>query len=490
MFNKHPKLYSSIAVFALVSIAAMQSLISPISLVLATDTPISSPVSIPVSTPVSTPISTPVTTTPTPNPTAIPTAIPTPTPTPTSIPTPTPTPMPISTISVNLSTVVSGNNITASWNVANASKNDYIQILTSSNNINAGPLGISPSNNCNLNNVPGTTAISIGSCLFTSAVIGDLGTFKLAYYNSSGVLLATSANFNVTAASTGTLTASPSNVLINSQVNLAWNGINNAHSMDYINYLNADNFSGTATGHTYWPGNNCAWFNNTMARISGNCSIETPIFNGRYKLILRSGSVAVGQPAPILAVSNVITVSSITPTPTPTVIPTPTPAPVITQTLRPNSQGTYKSWDNAGCPSTANNQEWDCVDETSPNTSDRVQADNPGKKESFRFSDLTESNIVINKVTLSYYGIRFSPSRYKFTPIIVSNRRIYDGSSKSLGSQYSSFQQIYTNNPKTNKPWTVAEVNNLEAGMRTKIAFYQGAKIAQMFATVEYATKP
>lgn len=230
---------------------------------------------------------------------------------------PVPVPVPSPTITVSPQTVVSGNNITVSWNVPNASSTDYIKVLTAVGNKNgSGPL--SPSNNCNLNNVSGPNAVTLGGCSFTSAVIVDLGIFKLAYYNSVGTLLAQSQTFQVLPASSGSFIANPANIGIGQSVNLNWASITNAHPKDYINYLNDDNYTGTATGHTYWPSNNCAWLtDSTTAKTSGACNIESPLFTGKYKLVYRSGNVPLGQPAPILAVSNTITVSTPTPAPIP-----------------------------------------------------------------------------------------------------------------------------------------------------------------------------
>lgn len=241
-------------------------------------------------------------------PVSAPVSIPVPIP-PVPSPSPTASPIPSAKLSVSPSTVISGNNITVSWNIPNAKKDDYIKILTSQGNKNgSGPL--SPSNNCNLNNIAGPNAVKIGSCSFSSAVIVDIGTFKIGYYSAEGVLLAQSQTFQVRPASFGSFVASPTNIGVGSSLNLAWVGINNAHPKDNINYLNNDNYTGTATAHTYWPSNNCAWFTDSITpKPSGTCSIESPSLTGNYKLVYRSGNAPLGQPAPILAVSNVVTVS-------------------------------------------------------------------------------------------------------------------------------------------------------------------------------------
>lgn len=281
-----------------VILMAYFSIFSPIVALAQVNPPVSAPISIPI---------------------PLPTPTPTPTPSPTPTPTPSPSPIPklYRTIFVNNYSVKSGENLNVSWNIPNASNTDYIQVLTTDGtNRSVGPNGISPSNNCNLNNVSGPNAINIGSCTFTSAVIADLGTFKLSYYDSNGTLLASSNPFHVQAASNGTFNASPNNIGIGSSVNLNWANIKNAHPKDYINYLNADTYTGGGTAHTYWPSNNCKWFtDSTTPKPSGSCSIESPYLTGNYKLVYRSGNVPVGQPAPILAVTNVVAVSQNTPKP-------------------------------------------------------------------------------------------------------------------------------------------------------------------------------
>lgn len=246
-------------------------------------------------------------------PVSAPISIPVPIPT----PTPSPSPVPKPAIFVQDYSVKSGENLNVSWNIPNASNTDYIRVLTTDGtNRSVGPNGISPSNNCNLNNVSGPNAVKVGSCTFTSAVIADLGTFKLGYYNSGGTLLATSNPFHVLAASAGSFNANPANIGIGQSVNLIWANITNAHPKDYINYLNADTYTGGGTAHTYWPSNNCKWFTDSTApKPSGSCSIEGPYSSGNYKLIYRSGNVPVGQPAPILAVTNVIGVGQNAPKP-------------------------------------------------------------------------------------------------------------------------------------------------------------------------------
>ncbi|MBI4059177.1 hypothetical protein HY404_02970 [Candidatus Microgenomates bacterium] len=229
---------------------------------------------------------------------------PSPTPRPKPTTTPIPTPTPANTISVKPSVVTSGDDLIVSWNISNATTKDYIRILTSEGNqyFGLGPLGINPSNNCNLNNIPGITALPQGSCKFTSAAIGSaLGIFRLGYFNQGGSLLTKSETFRVNAASSGVLTA----IIVSSQVHLSWNGISNATTSDYINYIHVNDYSGAGV-HTYWPTNNCSIFSGGTTPVpTGNCDIEFPFSGGDYRLVMSSDNGG------ILAISNNITIPPI-----------------------------------------------------------------------------------------------------------------------------------------------------------------------------------
>lgn len=154
-----------------------------------------------------------------------------------------------------------------------------------------------------------------------------------------------------------------------------------------------------------------------------------------------------------------------------------------TTTIRPNAQGAYSGWTNVGCSSSS---EWQCVDETPANISDNLYTSSKNIYESFAFQDTSLTNEVINSVTLYFYGQRYSSTRYQFQPLIRVSGGNYLGSVKSLTSSYALYNQVYATNPATGQAWTVAQVNALEAGMKSYSANY-GGRIAQVYAVVDYS---
>ena len=157
-----------------------------------------------------------------------------------------------------------------------------------------------------------------------------------------------------------------------------------------------------------------------------------------------------------------------------------------TVTLRPNGNGYYSAWVNVGCNSTA---EWDCVNEASASTSDYLYTSRTNAKESFQFTNTGISGAVINNVTFYYYAKRYNPSKYKIRPLIRINSTNYFGNVIVLGSSFSYKNQIFIQNPATGSPWTISDLNNLEAGMNT-YSSNPGGYVAQVYAVVDYTPLP
>jgi hypothetical protein len=155
-----------------------------------------------------------------------------------------------------------------------------------------------------------------------------------------------------------------------------------------------------------------------------------------------------------------------------------------TSTIRPNAQGYYSGWTNSGCSS--GSSEWQCVDENPANTTDNLYTSAKNTYESFAFQDTGFTTETINSVTLYFYGQRYSSTRYRFQPLIRASSTNYLGPLKSLTSSYAYYTETYTTNPATGSPWTIAEVNALEAGMKSYSASY-GGRIAQVYAVVDYS---
>ena len=150
--------------------------------------------------------------------------------------------------------------------------------------------------------------------------------------------------------------------------------------------------------------------------------------------------------------------------------------------LRPNAQGVYESWTNVGC---TNSSEWDCVDEASPNINDSVYSNVNNAKESFLFTDTGLTTEKIFSLSLKYYGMRYGNSMYIHPLIRVGLTNYLSLYASYLGYSYAYLTAIYPKNPATNADWTIAELDNLQAGMASR-STYGGGKVAQMYAEVEY----
>lgn len=154
--------------------------------------------------------------------------------------------------------------------------------------------------------------------------------------------------------------------------------------------------------------------------------------------------------------------------------------------IRPNGQ-IDSEWTNVGCFSW---EEWQCVDEDITNISDNLYTNSANKYESFTFQDTGFTNEIINSVMLEFYGQRYNNNSYKFQPLIrtnVSNNVTnYLNPVKSLTSSWAYFQILYANNPATGQPWSINEVNALEAGMKS-YSSNPGGRIAKVYAYIDYS---
>lgn len=152
-----------------------------------------------------------------------------------------------------------------------------------------------------------------------------------------------------------------------------------------------------------------------------------------------------------------------------------------TLTIRPNGAGYYSVWSSAGCTN-----DWECVDEATPSTSDYVYASKNNYKETFAFTDTGLSTGTINSITLYYYAKYYSSTKKQFEPMIRSGSTdYYAGSAFTATSSYATYSKTYATNPATGSAWTIAEVDALQAGMRTYTSG-GGAYVAQVYAVVDY----
>jgi hypothetical protein len=158
-------------------------------------------------------------------------------------------------------------------------------------------------------------------------------------------------------------------------------------------------------------------------------------------------------------------------------------ASAATLTIRPDGQGFYSAWTNVGCSS--GSSEWQCVDESSANTSDYLKATNTAK-ESFSFGSTGLSTETVNSVTIYYYAKwNLKTADSCFDAMIRASSTDYAGNNFCTNGTWLYYSQTYSTNPATGSAWTIAEVNALEAGMKGG-ATNGGGYVAQVYAVVDY----
>lgn len=155
--------------------------------------------------------------------------------------------------------------------------------------------------------------------------------------------------------------------------------------------------------------------------------------------------------------------------------------------LRPNGQGFYTSWNNLGCNAAL---EYQCVDEPIANTSDYLYSSILNAKESFQFDNSGLTTEKIRSVTLNYNAKRWGTYNYYIKPLIrgVNTNGSYSdyvGSQLYLSTVYGLVSQEFAKNPLTNLPWTIADLDNLEAGMTTG-SLRPGGLVSQVYTNIDY----
>lgn len=153
--------------------------------------------------------------------------------------------------------------------------------------------------------------------------------------------------------------------------------------------------------------------------------------------------------------------------------------------LWPTAQGYYSNWTNVSCLSGAS--EWQCVDENPASTLDYLKTSTSNLAETFTFSDTDSTNCstgIVNNLTLNYYAKNESATRYRTRSLIRSGGIDYPGIIFSFTSLWGYYRQSYAKNPATTTWWTVAEVDALEAGMKSYSTTNGGGRVAQVYAKV------
>jgi len=130
---------------------------------------------------------------------------------------------------------------------------------------------------------------------------------------------------------------------------------------------------------------------------------------------------------------------------------------VRVQTIVPNGAGSSTQF----TPSSGAN--YTTVDELPYSASDHVQGDTSGLRDTYTLSDLpsvgaiygVQNNVVAKKTDASSISLR---------PAIKSGASVYYGSPVSLGTADVTLKDLRAVDPNTSAPWTLPDVNSLEAG--------------------------
>lgn len=128
--------------------------------------------------------------------------------------------------------------------------------------------------------------------------------------------------------------------------------------------------------------------------------------------------------------------------------------------LRPNANGDSVPLIPYQCPG----DDWTCLTDSSGNIWRYVYQYNMGvsQLELVNFQDLPADVKSISRITI-YDRIWGTNVQYKLA--MKTGGTTYYGTTSSAVNSYVEFNQAYTTNPQTGQPWTVSDINNIQAGV-------------------------
>jgi hypothetical protein len=129
--------------------------------------------------------------------------------------------------------------------------------------------------------------------------------------------------------------------------------------------------------------------------------------------------------------------------------------------VRPNAAGSNTEW----TPSTGDN--YTCVDEVTPSSSDYVTAPASGLLDSYNISTGVSSTAIINNVILHNVAAVDTGGSNILPAVVVSGVAYYAPASGILTEQYKIFENVWSKNPHTDQPWTYDDIVNLEIGQKS-----------------------
>lgn len=132
--------------------------------------------------------------------------------------------------------------------------------------------------------------------------------------------------------------------------------------------------------------------------------------------------------------------------------------------LSPNGAGNYAQW----VPSVSPN--WDCVDECPPSKTDFNKTNTADDSDSFSVADLPGEAVTVNGVSVWVWGLKENaPTPTQIKPLVRtgSTPTDYLGSGVTAGVYDTFISGFWAVNPYTSQPWSLAEVNGMEIGVKS-----------------------
>lgn len=124
----------------------------------------------------------------------------------------------------------------------------------------------------------------------------------------------------------------------------------------------------------------------------------------------------------------------------------------------PNGAGDNTAW----TPSAGNN--YDCVNETTPNTTDYVESSTASQKDDYSFAALGIAGVV-KAVQVNFYAQKTDAGARSVRPYAERSGTYAYGTTFSLADTYAIFSYLWETDPIAGSAWTVTNLNNTKFGV-------------------------